>query len=545
MYKMREYQEAAVNAAFNFLKYREGNGYVKSPGGSGKSVMIAKLAEKLYDFGFQVVILARNEKLLTQNKAKLSDAHQSVSGIYCAGLGEKDLSKPITIASAQSIVSQKLDEHIDRDLIALVDECDEINPNQDGDTQYWKFFRNNGLPRIMGFTATDFRTASGLIKWGEKVADVPINDLIERGYILPPTTKCVGNIDLSQVKVSMGEYNEAQLATIYEDPALLEESMKYLLQYGEERKSGLVFCQSLRHCDMIADSLEKSGQACMSVSGDTPKDELSFVFDDFMAGKFKYLVNCQLLTVGVDLPCIDFIAMFFATKSKRKFEQVLYRGTRLYDGKKDFLVLDMGNNFSTHGALGSPYRGDNKEEGDPKKGRICPMCETWVEKSNAEECPDCGYVFIKQEAPKVNHDYAPAPAQNPVYTGDIEQHEVLGVSYKSKLSKSGNEMIIVNYHCDYGQYGTIAEFLLPYHDSDFVRGKVQSFFKDRGVDIGNPMDWHMEQLVFEAEKLKQPSSIIVDHSEKFPRVKQYIWGGDEVQQKQSIDEILDGDEVSF
>jgi ribosomal protein S27AE len=298
----------------------------------------------------------------------------------------------------------------------------------------------------------------------------------------------------------------------------------------------------LRHCDAIALNLRD----CQTVSGDTDKDELTSILKEHERGNFKYLINCQLLTVGYDMPWVDMIALLFATKSKRKYEQCVYRGTRTYAGKSDFLVLDMGNNFYEHGALGSPYQGKVKGEPEQKKGRICPNCESWMAQASAESCTDCGYVFEKREPPKVKHDYEPVGAEAlPVYTGSIQFHPVHNVTYKEKKSAKGNPMIVVEYHCDHGKYGTIADFLIPHHESDFVTGRVKKWFKDRGDDIyGSLSEYSLLDLLWRAENnCKKPSGITVDHSEKFPRIKSYEWG--ETVKQLSISEVLDEDSIPF
>lgn len=541
-FKLRDYQEAAVNAASNFIKYQEGHGYIKAPGGSGKSVMIAKLAERLYDLGLNVVILARSEKLIRQNREKLDRPY----GTYSAGIGEKDAGQRITVGTIQSLEAIKLPHKPD---VALVDECDEIHPDKESDTQYWKFLRLNGLPRIVGFTATDFRTASGPIQWGEKIIDIPIAPLFKNGYLVPPVNKVGAEVDLSQVKISMGEYNQEQLAMIYEDPELLRISTEKIIKYGSQRNRSIIFCQSLMHCDIIAHSLEKNGESCRTVSGETPKDELSeVIFPAHEAGEFKHLVNCQLLNVGVDLPWVDMIVMLMATKSKRKFEQCVYRGTRLYEGKSDFLALDMGMNFSEHGPLGSPLKAKKKREAQVKKGRVCPDCEEWLESATAEECPACGYVFEKIEPSKVTHSYEEDRESKTYYNHEgpqIHVHEVKDVTFKSKKSKNGNEMIVVEYHCDYGKYGTIAEFLLPFHDNDFVRNKVVAFFRERGNGAATneiiPL-LSMPELIHECEKLDKPSHIMVDHGEEFPRIKSVRF--DRPKEQIDPEELLD-DEIPF
>lgn len=518
-YELRDYQAAAVEAAHNFCRYRTGNGYIKAPGGSGKSVMIAKLAELLYDEGHKLVILARNEKLLRQNKAKFADRYQHDIGIYCAGIGEKDASKRITIASGQSIVNQTIDGLS----FALVDECDEIPDEKQG--QYWQFFEANGLPRIIGFTATPYRTATGKLKWGEEIIAIPIKPLIDAGHLVPPFNKVGTTLDLSHIEINAGEYNKDQIASVYDDPELLAISMEKLLNYSQDRRHVLVFGQSLRHCDALASALEALDKRVITVSGDTDKTELSLILNEFERGEHQYLINCQLLTVGIDLPCIDMIALLMATKSKRKFEQAVYRGTRPYEGKKDFLLLDMGNNLSTHGPLGSPYKEKNKTGASESVGRICPQCESFMESNRAKECSDCGFVFPEPEKALVKHAYE-ADTKSSTYYGqpDVQTHDVTYVAYKQRKSKAGNPMIVVEYHCDYGQYGTIAEFLLPHHESQMVTGKVLQWFKDRGKDMMPPLSGYtMEDLIWHMEKLPMPKQIVVNHGEEFPRIVQCLW----------------------
>lgn len=528
-YHLRPYQNSAVEAALNFIKYRAAHGYVVAPGGSGKSVMIARVAEICASWNLRVVVLATNEKLLTQNRAKLTD--QTLAGIYCAGLGEKDASKPITIASIQSIANMENPPHFD---IALVDECDLVPDDNEG--QFWEFFARCGNPRIVGFTATPFRLDSGALKWGQEIITIPILPLVQDGHIIPPNNKVGPSPDLSSVNVKMGEYNQAQLDALYDDQELLLSSLVKLIQYGQHRKHVLVFTQSLKHSDALAAILEHNGHSCRTVDGDTDKDELrDEIIPAFEAGEFKYLINCNLLTVGVDIPCIDMIAVIRSTLSKRLFEQMVYRGTRPCGDKQNFLLLDMGGNLMEHGALGSPYRGkDGKGGSREAPGRICPECETFC-KITDKQCGDCGYVFPEIEARKVNHSTDADVTSHAIYTGDLMTYEVESVRYSKHVNKkNGNESLRVDYFCSYGKYGNISEWLSCKHPNEWARGKAYEFFRARGNTLEKPIEEHTwEELIFEASKLKRPTTIMVNHAEQFPRVVQYGWG--EVEKPIEID----------
>jgi len=61
---------------------------------------------------------------------------------------------------------------------------------------------------------------------------------------------------------------------------------------------------------------------------------------DFRAGKFQALTNVGVLTEGFDDPEVSCIAMARPTKSDGYYSQCVGRGTRLFPGKKDCLVLD-------------------------------------------------------------------------------------------------------------------------------------------------------------------------------------------------------------
>ncbi len=521
--QLRDYQAQAVDAVRNFIKYRAPlHGYVTAPGGSGKSVMIAATAEFCIDQGLRTVVLARNEKLLRQNKAKLKPKYQEQCGIYCAALDEKCLTKPLTVASIQSI-ARVSGEVFD---VALIDEVDEVPPEDGGeDSQYWRFLSRNGDPRIIGWTATPYRTKSGRIEWGEEIVNIPIKPLVDKGYIVPPKNKVGATPDLAKVPVSLGEYDQKVLSQVYTEPELFKRSLQTLMHYGKDREHPLVFCQSIAHADMLATALEANGESVQVVTGGTDKDELSdIIIPDFEEGRFKWLLNCQLLTVGVDIPCIDMVAILRATKSKRLFEQMAYRGTRLYEGKTEFLLLDMGDNLQSHGALGSPWKDKGKgREMAPRQGKVCPKCEGWV---NTFEriCDDCGYVFPLAEVRKIDHAYDADVYSQPVYEGAIQTYDVTGWRANVHTKRGTDKQSIrISYFCEYGKYGNIAEWISPHNASEFARGKALAFFKKFGLSMDDKvmLSMSLDDLCFEVSRLDHPARITVDHSGEHPRIVSY------------------------
>ena len=522
---LRDYQESVVTAAMAFIRYRSGHGYVTAPGGSGKSHMIAAVGERaVTEFG-DVLVLARSEKLLTQNRAKFSDDVQESIGVYCAGLGLKELGKPITIASAQSLAGAEAD--LSRVRLVLVDECDEIS--DDEESQYQRIFAAcHPEHRIVGFTATPFRTGSGKITWGEEIINIPLKAIMDAGHLTPPTNKVGTVLDLSNVRVALGEYVQSQLDELYADPTLLAKSVEKIRQYSAERSHCLIFTQSVAHADLLASAMEFNGMPCVVVTGDTDKDELAWIIQDFEEGRCKYLINVMLLTRGYDMPAVDMIAVLRATKSKRLWEQILYRGTRLHPAKRDFLVLDMGNNFITHGPLGSPNIDSGRGASRAASGKICPVCEDFTPPL-ARSCPACGYQFPEPEIRTVSHaaraDNTSATIYDPQGEPVIQKYAVENVLYKIHKNRAkGTTSIMVSYYCGYGKYGNIAEWISPWSKSEWAQNNAWKFFKERGVDLAPPISAYSEDdLLWHCDSLKKPIEITVDHSAEFPRVKHYRW----------------------
>ena len=552
VFELRPYQIPAVEAIQRWVQYRKESGYLKAAGGAGKSVLIAALAEWCFDNNKRVIILARSEKLLVQNKAKFAEQYQPHIGIYCAGLGEKELSKPITIASIQSIAKKGSELNAD---IVIIDEIQNLHNNPDSDTQYWNFLKALGNPQVIGYTATDFRTSSGELKFGKCIYDIPIAPLMEQKFLTPPSNKVVGNPDLSNVQILRGDYNGKQLEDIYLEPNLLAKSIGILQRYTADRHSVLIFTQSREHGRILKMAMADNGMVAEFVDGEMDKDDVvNPIIEEFSERRIKYLINVALFVEGTDIPCIDCICIFLSTMSKGKFEQILFRGTRLYEGKTDFLALDLGGNFQRHGQLGSPYKEKSKKETDlQSNGKVCPACEEFAP-SAARECPCCGFNFPAPEGSKVTHndepDFASDAIHNPLVTYEV--HDVRYSEHVKRKNGGESRSLKVTYICpDATPYGNVAEWLGLRHDDEgkdaWMKNNIRRFYKKRGYELLAGHDFDIDQLLFCSQFLKKPSNITVNHAEAFPRITDYDFAEPPVVAltAQEINELLEDDVIEF
>ena len=100
-YKLRPYQQQASDAAVRFLVdgSRKGHGLMVLPTGSGKSLVIADIVNRL---DTDVLILQPSKEILEQNYEKLCSYGFLFCSIYSASCGRKEVNKA-TFATIGSV----------------------------------------------------------------------------------------------------------------------------------------------------------------------------------------------------------------------------------------------------------------------------------------------------------------------------------------------------------------------------------------------------------------------------------------------------------
>jgi DNA repair protein RadD len=208
--QLRSYQQAAVDAAYEFLRARDGNPLLVLPVGAGKSIVIAQIVKDAVElWGGRILVVTHSAELVEQNARKIKQLCPSLDvGIFCAGLNRRDVRSNAICASIQSVYRHAT--QVDAVDLIIVDEAHAIPP--DGEGMYRTFLQeakivNPGV-RLLGTTATPFRTSSGLIFGPDQLFDdvcfeAGIKELITQGYLAPLVTKSgATQFDTSGLRVS-------------------------------------------------------------------------------------------------------------------------------------------------------------------------------------------------------------------------------------------------------------------------------------------------------------------------------------------------------
>lgn len=376
--KLRPYQQQAVTATLQYFRKNQAPALLVLPTGAGKSVVIAELARLARG---RVLVVTHVAELVAQNAGKYR--HWRDDGvIFSAGLGQKRLDGKVVFASIQSLANNL--EAFDDDIsLIIVDECHRISADEQ--SQYQRLFRHFPAGRVLGLTATPYRLDSGWIyrfhargqvrTMAERlfqycIYELPLRTLITQGYLTPPTVVPAPGICYNFTELA-GSASEAALDRALAGQGKLTPAIiHHLMAACKERQGVMIFAASRRHARDIAALLPASQTAV--VLGDTPAAERQAHIAAFKAKSLKYLVNVSVLTTGFDAPHVDVIALLRPTESVSLYQQMVGRGLRLAEGKKDCLILDYAGN---HYDLFSPEIAEPRPAGTVPVTVPCPLCD--------------------------------------------------------------------------------------------------------------------------------------------------------------------------
>lgn len=331
--ELRPYQQEAVTAINKAWEEHQSTLLVL-PTGCGKTICFGKIAEDKAKDG-RVLILAHREELLTQAADKI----RKISGMECAvEKAERsciDSDERITVGSVQTLQSQKRLSRFPSDFFStvIVDEAHHALAQS-----YRNVLNHFDKAHILGVTATPDRgDMKNLGEVFESLAyEYSLRDAVKQGYLCKIAVQTLPlNIDFSAVKVSMGDYQASDIGHALEP--YLEDIAEEMTKICMDRHT-VVFLPLVSIAQEFRDILNRKGFRAAEVNGESKDRDV--ILKEFEEGKFNVLCNAMLLTEGWDCPIVDTIVCLRPTKVRSLYSQMIGRGTRLYPGKEQLLVLD-------------------------------------------------------------------------------------------------------------------------------------------------------------------------------------------------------------
>ncbi|EAC1194538.1 DEAD/DEAH box helicase [Campylobacter coli] len=242
------------------------------------------------------------------------------------------------------------------DLI-IIDECHRGGANEEGN---WAcVLEHFSSATHLGLTATPKKSDNidTYRYFGESAYEYSLKEGIEDGFLTPykvkriTTTLSEGYVynpdDLIEGELEKGFYKMSEFERNIHLPQYNDFLAKEILKLIDPMDKTIIFCANQAHASDIKRAIDKFKSVkrddyCVRVTSDEGKIGLEYLkqFQDNDKSYPVILTSSKMLTTGVDARNVRNIVLLANIGSIIEFKQIIGRGTRVYEGKDFFTILD-------------------------------------------------------------------------------------------------------------------------------------------------------------------------------------------------------------
>ncbi|MCJ2563094.1 MAG: DEAD/DEAH box helicase family protein [Candidatus Thermoplasmatota archaeon] len=339
MIRLRPYQSECIRAVLERIRAGERRALLHLATGTGKTLIAAKLVERLtLAGGVKVLFLVDRIQLAVQAHETFESVMPGRSYILRPGMPRWD--RQVTIALLQTMIS-RLGEFDAREFdVVFVDECHRSVFGR------WRPCVERFDAIRIGLTATPSCYSKEL--FGPATYRYALRRGIEEGYLSPYRIyRAMTLITKGGVRVNGTNYGPQELERMITVPDRNRKMVEEIERIAIAGKV-LVYAITKKHAAQIAgffNALRPSlgGRYAEAITTDCedPQDAIRrFKREEYP----RIAVSVGMLDTGFDCPGVVNIVFCRPTGSEILYKQIRGRGTRLCAGKRSFLMLDFVGN---------------------------------------------------------------------------------------------------------------------------------------------------------------------------------------------------------
>ena len=400
----RYYQELAVNNVMTAIANDEKRTLLTLATGTGKTFIAFQIAWKLFKSRWnkqrdgkrtpRILFLA--DRNILANQAFLDfgafsdDALIRINPSEISKKGEVPKNGSVFFTIFQTFMSgadgKPYFGEYEKDFFdfVIIDECHRGGAH---DESSWRDILNHFDSAVhLGLTATPKRddNVDTYDYFGEPVYVYSLKEGIQDGFLTPFKVKRIQTSIDEYVYTSDDEVIEGQVREgyVYEEKdfnkkieikARERKRVQDMLAAINQNEKTIVFCANQAHAAMIRDLINQEARNtsvdyCVRVTADDGKIGETYLkqFQDNEKAIPTILTTSQKLTTGVDARNVRNIVLLRPVNSMIEFKQIIGRGTRLFEGKHYFTIVDFVNAY--HLFLDDEWDGEPQEPIDTGRG---------------------------------------------------------------------------------------------------------------------------------------------------------------------------------
>ncbi len=382
--KYYPHQKDAINKAVSRMHHASTKDLIEVPTGGGKTYIIAGITAEAIKQSLQVMIVTPRKRLLEQTRRTLSNLPNIAHGVMSGEIGsDTGHEHPVIIGTQQTLIRR---DNLATPNLIIVDEV-HLMPEDSKTSEILSRFPK---AKVIGLTATPYRGNEWLSNVWKIIHRTTVSELIKNNLLARPVSMGTESLEICQ---DDDVSNLSKLTSQIIDNLLV--SIK-----NKDRKKVLVFARDIDHAHMIENRLLQLSELNVGIIHSEISDKAQkSAYEKFEKSLDRaWLINVNLVTVGVDIQCIDAIAIIRNVTSLALLIQIIGRGLRICReiGKTNCLIYDYGKGTNTFGFIDAPKLPDGKKlthNGTSRRIKFktckCGTLAYWTSK----ECKACGELF--------------------------------------------------------------------------------------------------------------------------------------------------------
>ena len=426
-YDPRYYQENAIQTAARAIADGDDRVLLTLATGTGKTFISFQIVWKLFNAKWnkradgrrpRILFLADRNVLIEQAMGDfnpLEDEIVRVNGEAVRKQGKVPVNANIFFSIYQAMTGggdtpYYKDYPEDFFDLIIIDECHRGGASKEGN---WRAVLEHFKQAThLGLTATPKRddNIDTYDYFGEPRYTYSLRDGIEDGFLTPFKVKKVsttmdawsyapGDIVL-EGEIEKERYEKEEMNRSIVIPEREEAHVKIMLREIDQSQKTIVFCMNEAHALLVRDLINKhkasnDADYCVRVTASEGAigDQWLRVFRDNEKTIPTILTTSQKLSTGVDARNLRYVVLMRPVGSMVEFKQIVGRGTRVYENKDHFTIVDFYDNYEKFDDPdwdGEPAEIEPVEGGDTIEEAEKPVREKTLKETLDEVMDDQG-----------------------------------------------------------------------------------------------------------------------------------------------------------